>query len=72
MYIWNSLTKEEKFILYDLAEDGLVNTHGHIELTMPHRQRSLYNGTMMEPYAFSIKASGILLLAPLLYQNQIN
>ena len=25
MYIWQSLTKEEKFILYDLAEDGLVN-----------------------------------------------
>lgn len=25
MYVWQSLTKEEKFILYDLAEDGLVN-----------------------------------------------
>ena len=25
MYIWQSLTKEEKFILYDLAEDGIVN-----------------------------------------------
>ena len=26
MYIWQSLTKEEKFLLYDLAEDNLVNT----------------------------------------------
>ena len=34
MYIWNSLTKEEKFILYDLAEDGLVNTHDIFNLTM--------------------------------------
>src|SRR5678815_2699636 len=34
MYIWNSLTKEEKFILYDLAEDGLVNTHDTLNLTM--------------------------------------
>ena len=25
MYMWQSLTKEEKFLLYDLAEDGLVN-----------------------------------------------
>ena len=26
MYIWHSLTKEEKFLLYDLAEDNLVNS----------------------------------------------
>jgi hypothetical protein len=26
MYIWQSLTKEEKFLLYDLAEDNLVNS----------------------------------------------
>jgi len=25
--LWNSLTKKERFILFDLAEDGLVNTH---------------------------------------------
>ena len=34
MYLWNSLTKEEKFILYDLAEDGLVNTCDTLNLTM--------------------------------------
>lgn len=27
MYVWQSLTKEEKFILYDLAEDGLLNPY---------------------------------------------
>ena len=27
MYIWQSLTKEEKFLLYDLAEDNLVNSY---------------------------------------------
>ena len=27
MYIWQSLTKEEKFLIYDLAEDGLVNSY---------------------------------------------
>jgi len=27
MGLWQSLTKEEKFILYDLAEDGLVNPY---------------------------------------------
>jgi len=34
MYLWSSLTKEEKFILYDLAEDGLVNTCDTLNLTM--------------------------------------
>jgi hypothetical protein len=32
--IWYSLTKEEKFILYDLAEDYLVNAHNIITLNM--------------------------------------
>lgn len=34
MYIWQSLTKEEKFLLYDLAEDGLVNTFDDHNLNM--------------------------------------
>ncbi|MDN3658035.1 cache domain-containing protein [Ferruginibacter paludis] len=34
MYIWQSLTKEEKFLLYDLAEDNLVNSFDDYNLTM--------------------------------------
>ena len=34
MYIWQSLTKEEKFLLYDLAEDNLVNGYDDYNLTM--------------------------------------
>lgn len=34
MYIWQSLTKEEKFLLYDLAEDGLVNGFDDYNLTL--------------------------------------
>ncbi|RYY37584.1 MAG: hypothetical protein EOP46_02140 [Sphingobacteriaceae bacterium] len=34
MYIWQSLTKEEKFLLYDLAEDSLVNAYDDYNLTM--------------------------------------
>ncbi len=34
MYIWQSLTKEEKFLLYDLAEDNLVNSYDDYNLTM--------------------------------------
>ena len=33
-HIWSSLTKEEQLILYDLAEDGLLNTTNYISLTM--------------------------------------
>ncbi len=33
-YIWQSLTKEEKFLLYDLAEDGLVNSYDDHNLCM--------------------------------------
>jgi len=32
--IWQSLTWEEKFLLYDLAEDGLVNSYDDFNLTM--------------------------------------
>jgi hypothetical protein len=32
--IWQSLTREEKFILYDLAEDGLVNSSDNFNLSM--------------------------------------
>jgi hypothetical protein len=32
--IWQSLTHEEKFILYDLAEDGLVNSYDDFNLSM--------------------------------------
>jgi len=34
MYVWQSLTKEEKFLLYDLAEDGLVNPYDDYNLTL--------------------------------------
>ncbi|PZF74140.1 PDC sensor domain-containing protein [Taibaiella soli] len=34
MYIWQSLTKEEKFLLYDLAEDGLVNSFDDYNLSL--------------------------------------
>jgi hypothetical protein len=34
MYMWQSLTKEEKFLLYDLAEDGLVNPYDNYNLTL--------------------------------------
>lgn len=34
MYIWQSLTKEEKFLLYDLAEDNLVNSYDDYNLNM--------------------------------------
>jgi hypothetical protein len=32
--IWQSLTLEEKFLLYDLAEDGLVNSYDNFNLSM--------------------------------------
>ncbi len=34
MYIWQSLTREEKFLLYDLAEDNLVNPFDDYNLSM--------------------------------------
>ncbi|MEO6283004.1 MAG: hypothetical protein ABIN80_13865 [Dyadobacter sp.] len=34
MGLWQSLTKEEKFILYDLAEDGLVNPYDDHNLSL--------------------------------------
>ncbi len=34
MYIWQSLTKEEKFLMYDLAEDNLVNSFDDYNLNM--------------------------------------
>ncbi len=34
IYIWQSLTKEEKFLLYDLAEDNLVNSFDDYNLNM--------------------------------------
>jgi hypothetical protein len=34
MHIWHSLTREEKFLLYDLAEDGLVNSSDSYNLGM--------------------------------------
>jgi hypothetical protein len=32
--IWQSLSKEEKFLLYDLAEDGLVNSYDQTTLDL--------------------------------------
>ena len=34
LYIWQSFTKEEKFLLYDLAEDNLVNSFDSYNLSM--------------------------------------
>ena len=34
LYMWQSLTKEEKFLLYDLAEDNLVNSVDSYNLSM--------------------------------------
>jgi hypothetical protein len=34
MHIWHSLTREEKFLVYDLAEDGLVNSTDSYNLGM--------------------------------------
>ena len=34
MYLWQSLTKEEKFLIYDLAEDNLVNSFDDYNLSM--------------------------------------
>ncbi|MEO7120824.1 MAG: hypothetical protein ABIY62_06990 [Ginsengibacter sp.] len=34
MYIWKSLTKEEKFLLYDLAEDNMVNSYDKYNLNL--------------------------------------
>jgi len=47
-YIWQSLTKEEKFLLYDLAEDGLVNAHDD------------YNFSMLICKGLIIKPNGVL------------
>ncbi|QRR01480.1 cache domain-containing protein [Dyadobacter sandarakinus] len=33
-YVWQSLTKEEKFLLYDLAEDGLINPYDDYNITI--------------------------------------
>jgi hypothetical protein len=33
-YIWQSLTKEEKILLYDLAEEGLVNSYDEYNLSL--------------------------------------
>jgi hypothetical protein len=34
MYMWQSLTKEEKYLLFDLAEDNLVNGYDSYNLNM--------------------------------------
>ncbi|MDQ6902328.1 MAG: cache domain-containing protein [Bacteroidota bacterium] len=44
MYIWESLTQEEKFLLYDLAEDNLVNSYDDYDLNM-----LLAKGVIMRP-----------------------
>ncbi len=49
MYIWQSLTKEEKFLLYDLAEDNLVNGYDDYNLNMLMAKGAIIrnNGTLM-------------------------
>ncbi len=48
-YIWQSLTKEEKFLLYDLAEEGLVNPYDDYNLSMLISKGLIIkpNGTLM-------------------------
>ena len=48
-YMWQSLTKEEKFLLYDLAEDGLVNSYDDFNLNMLISKGLIINpdGTLM-------------------------
>lgn len=48
LYIWQSLTKEEKFLLYDLAEDGLVNSYDDYNLCMLMSKGIIirYDGTL--------------------------
>ncbi|MDB4900867.1 MAG: hypothetical protein JWQ63_148 [Mucilaginibacter sp.] len=48
-YIWQSLTQEEKFLLYDLAEDGLVNSYDNYNLSMLISKGLIirFNGTLM-------------------------
>jgi hypothetical protein len=48
-YIWQSLTQEEKFLLYDLAEDGLVNSYDSYNLSMLISKGLIirFNGTLM-------------------------
>jgi hypothetical protein len=44
-YIWQSLTMEEKFLLYDLAEDGLVNPYDDHNLSI-----LIYKGLIVNPH----------------------
>ena len=48
-YIWQSLTMEEKFLLYDLAEDGLVNSYDAYNLSILISKKLIINsdGTLM-------------------------
>jgi hypothetical protein len=48
LFIWQSLTKEEKFLLYDLAEDGLVNGYDDYNLCMLMSKGIIirYDGTL--------------------------
>jgi len=55
--IWYSLTKEEQLTLYDLAEDGLINTTNYMSLTM------LLNKGLV------IKRDGVLILMNRSFRN---
>jgi hypothetical protein len=57
--IWDSLTKEEQLTLYDLSEDGLINTTNYMSLT-----RLLNKGLI-------IKNDGILMLMNRSFRNFI-
>ena len=55
--IWSSLTKEEQLTLYDLAEDGLMNTTNYMSLSM------LLNKGLM------LKKDGVLMLMNRSFRN---
>ncbi len=48
-YIWQSLTMEEKFLLYDLAEDGLVNSYDayNLSILISKKLVIISDGTLM-------------------------
>lgn len=48
-YIWQSLTMEEKFLLYDLAEDGLVNSYDayNLSILISKKLVVISDGTLM-------------------------
>lgn len=43
--LWNSCSEEEQYLIYDLAQDGLVNTHNRSGINNLVRKGIVYRGT---------------------------